>query len=114
MTAKSKVFADDEKLRRLQHELDHKIRVINQETIGAITGQVTMAQYTALARAVSRLRASYLKAALELGKASEEGETIGRQTAQLKALREAYQEAMQGFDALEHALRRGYINLKGY
>lgn len=108
-----KVYSDDEQVRRLQHQLEHKIRVLNQETISRATGRITMADYTAVARMVSNLRACYLKAAIDLGKGNPDECITLQHTKELRDLREAYQEALQGFEALEHALRRGYISLQG-
>lgn len=111
MTKSPMPATDDEKIRRLQHRIEHEIRQINHATIGEATGPITLADYTAVARMVSNLRARYLKAAIDLGKANPDACLSLTHTDELRELRIAYQEALQGFEALEHALRRGYVTL---
>ena len=92
--------ATESAARRLRFELDHAVKTINCEAIGAAVGQITADDVTFVAEMVASLRARYLGATLRLGAASR-GECIDTEAAlELKQLREAYQEAMQGFDAL--------------
>lgn len=113
MTHSPTPTTDDEKIRRLQHRIEHEIRQINHDTIGQVTGPITVADYKAVAHMVSNLRARYLKAAIDLGKAHTDTALSLAHTDELRELRIAYQEALQGFEALEHALRRGYVTLDG-
>ena len=103
--------ADELDYRRLHHELEQAITSINREQIGVITGAITKASFINTVKMVACLRARYLHTVLKLG-ANCHSECIPTESAlELKRLREAYTEAMDGFAALEHALNRGYISL---
>lgn len=97
--------------RRLHHELETTIREVNRELISASTGAITRGAFTNVARMVAGLRARYLLCVLTLGEASLDGGVDTPAALELKPLREAYTEAVEGFAALEHALQRGYIAL---
>lgn len=98
--------------RRLHNEIEHSIKSINRELIGQATGDINRDAFENCARMVACLRARYLHTVLALG-ADCHSECINTDAAlELKALREAYFEALEGFGALEHALQRGYIALK--
>jgi hypothetical protein len=97
--------------RRLHHELEQAIAAINREQIGAITGAVSRAGFTSVARMVANLRARYLRTVLELAAGPADACIPTEAALELKRLREAYTEAMEGFAALEHAVQRGYLAL---
>ena len=97
--------------RRLFNELDHAITVLNRERIGEITGAVSKADFFKVAKSVSDLRARYLKGVLKLGACTEAGGIVSDQAMEIKQLRQAYEEAAAGFEALEHALHREYLTL---
>ena len=99
--------------RRLHHELDHAIKQINREQIGDAAGSVGREDFMNVAQMVACLRARYLTSALSMAKNSG-NECISTEAAlQLKDLRIAFEEAAAAFDALEHALRRGYFDFAG-
>ena len=62
-------------------------------------------------RLVAGLRGRYLQCVLTLGSTSASGRPATDAALELRPLREAYTEAMEGFAALEHALQRGYVTL---
>jgi hypothetical protein len=97
--------------RRLSNELDHAIMAINRERISQITGNVGKTDFFNVAESVSNLRARYLKSVLKLGACTDAGGTDTDHAMEIKQLRQAYEEAVAGFEALEHALRRGYLTL---
>ncbi len=99
--------------RRLHHELELEISNINRELIGSSAGVVTRTAFTNTARMVACLRARYLRTVLTLGGHCHDECIDTDQALELKRLREAYTEAMEGFAALEHALQRGYVTLGG-
>ena len=99
--------------RRLHHELEHAIKSINRELIGGATGAITRAAFTDVARMVACLRARHLERVLALGQRCASSGIDTEAALELKRLREAYIEAMEGFAALEHALQRGYVSLSG-
>ena len=97
--------------RRLHYELEHTITEINKEQLGLVAGALGHADFEQVAQMVACLRARYLSSVLSMAKSCGT-ECIDTQSAlELKPLRVAYQEALAGFDALEHALKRGYISL---
>lgn len=97
--------------RRLHHQLEQAITTVNREQIGAVTGKITKENFINVVKMVACLRARYLYTVLKLG-GENHSECVPTESAlELKALREAYSEAMDGFAALEHALHRGYVNL---
>ncbi|MEQ8230142.1 MAG: hypothetical protein RLW61_19715 [Gammaproteobacteria bacterium] len=102
---------DEQENRRLHYELEHAIKKINCEQISGATGQLTRKRFIEVARMVACLRARYLHRVLELGANCPETCIETEVALELKRLREAYSEAMEGFAALEHALQRGYIQL---
>jgi hypothetical protein len=97
--------------RRLHHELETTIREVNAELISASTGAITRSAFTNVARMVAALRGRYLSCVLRLGEESLHGNIDTDTALELKTLREAYTEAVEGFAALEHALQRGYVSL---
>lgn len=100
--------ADTDSL-RLHNELEYTIKEINRKQIGEAAGVVGREDFIQVAEMVACLRARYLSDLLKMAKMSGPV-CIDTETAlKLKSLREAYQESLVGFDALEHALKRGYI-----
>ncbi len=98
--------------RRLHLELERDILRINRERIGAVTGTIGRDNFSNVAKMVACLRARYLETVLQLGDKCH-SECIPTESAlELKRLRQAYSEAIEGFSALEHALQRGYLTLE--
>jgi len=103
---------EEHEYRRLHHELEQAIVTINREQIGAVTGAINRENFVIVVKMVACLRARYLFTVLQLGGRCH-SECIPTDDAlELKRLREAYKEAMDGFAALEHALHRGYVTLQ--
>lgn len=99
---------DEVGIRRLFQELEHNIKHINTEKISEITGSVTKDAFIEVATTTARLRARYLARVVELT-TSDDIKPEG-----MKLLRESrmmFEEAMEGFSALQHALTRGYFSL---
>jgi len=95
--------------RRLHHELEHAIKEINKEQISIAAGVLKREDFIQVAQMVACLRARYISNILELAKRSGPTCIDTESALELKSLREAYQEALTGFDALEHALKREYV-----
>jgi len=97
--------------RRLRHELEHSITAINRSQIGAVTGDISKTAFINVVKMVACLRARYLHTVLDLGKDCH-SECITTEAAlELARLRQAYTEALEGFAALEHAVKRGYVHI---
>ena len=99
---------DETHIRRLFQEIEHNIKAINRENISAITGTVSIKAFNNVASTTAKLRAHYLAKVIEL-EASEEIKPSEIST--LRGTRLMYEEALEGFSALQHALRRGYFDL---
>ena len=92
-------------------ELDQAIKEANKQAISAAAGQITKTDMLRVAIAVSRFRANYLAAALRLGKLTGTEMPSSAEFAELQRVRTVYVEGLEGFGALRHALKRGYISL---
>lgn len=97
--------------RRLRHELEQSITAINRSQIGAVTCDISKTAFINVVKMVACLRARYLHTVLDLGKDCH-SECITTEAAlELQRLRQAYTEALEGFAALEHAVKRGYVHI---
>ena len=97
-------------IRRMMQQFEHQISEMNSQQISLRAGDITQADFLSLAKAISILRAKYLKGVLGLARAEEDKLTINLCLETRKA-RIAYEEAVESFDQLKHALQRGYFNL---
>jgi len=100
----------DAKVRRLMQQLEHQFIEINKRNISEIAGEIREKDFIKLAEAISITRANYLKEVLQMAN-NEDGTLSARLSEQVNKQRLLYEEAMQGFDALRHALERGYFVL---
>ena len=99
---------EDAAVRRLFQEIEHNIKIINREKISDITGEVSRQAFNSVIATTARLRARYLAKVIEL----ETTDDISREEMEsLRHSRQMYEEAMEGFSALQHALGRGYFTL---
>ncbi|MDP6709449.1 MAG: hypothetical protein QF893_24175 [Alphaproteobacteria bacterium] len=96
---------------RLDQEVEQAVHEANVQTIGSVTGAVDKDSFIRAAVTVSRLRAAYLKNVLALEVAVDGKVPDDAAIEALRHRREAYEEALQGFGALRHALKRGYFEL---
>jgi len=99
---------NDAHIRRLFQEIEHNIKMINREKISAITGEVSKKAFNDVAGTTARLRARYLAKVIEL-EASDDIKPSEIST--LRGSRLMYEEALEGFSALQHALSKGYFDL---
>ena len=98
------------KIRRLMQQLEHQFIEINKLNISDIIGEIRESDFVKLAEAISVCRANYLKEVLKMAN-SEAGEFDDSLSQQVNKQRLLYEETMLGFDALRHALERGYFGL---
>ena len=99
---------DDLNIRRMFQEIEHSIKTINRKKISEITGDVSKQAFVNVASTTARLRACYLAKVIEL-QSTEDFKPADIST--LRGSRLMYEEALEGFNALQHALSRGYFNL---
>jgi len=102
------ITSDNAEIRRLFQELEHIIRVINSEKISEIVGEVSKESFVNVSTTVARLRAKYLLKVIELQSTDD---ISGKDISVLRGLRTMYEEATEGFAAMQHALNRGYLTL---
>ena len=98
---------------KVAREIDQAIREANRVAIQAATGSLTKNRVLRVAAAVSQLRARYLAEIVKLGDTDATGNIHPTTVLNLREMREAYEEALQGFDALRHAMERAYTELEG-
>ncbi|WP_227010147.1 hypothetical protein [Pelagibius marinus] len=91
------------------NELDLGICTANQEIIHARIPDLDRKKAFVFATLVARLRADYLDAAFKLCSAGTHPDP--QDIADLRAKRETYEEAREAFNALYHAIERGYIDV---
>ncbi len=99
---------DDLNIRRMFKEIEHSIKIINREKISEITGDVSRQAFINVANTTARLRARYLAKVIELESTDDFKAT---DISTLRGTRLMYEEALEGFSALQHALARGYFSL---
>ncbi len=102
------ITSDNAEIRRLFQELEHIIKVINSEKISEIVGDVSKDSFVNVATTVARLRAKYLHKIIELQSTDD---ISAKDISILRGLRTMYEEAIEGFVAMQHALNRGYLTL---
>ncbi len=92
-------------------ELDRAIMEANKQAVSAAAGQISKTDVLRVAIAVSRFRANYLAAVLQLGKLTGTEMPSAAEFGELQRKRSVYAEGLEGFGGLRHALKRGYISL---
>ena len=105
---KYKSQRDDVVLGRMFQELEHVIKDLNREKISEITGNVSKQAFIDVAISTARLRARYLSKVIELQSSDD---IKPDEISALRGSRLMYEEALEGFGALQHALNRGYFDL---
>ena len=93
--------------RHFVSSIERSIQLANREVINPLIETFTEERIFAFAVEVAKLRGAYLKAALDVGQPQK----AGPEPSQLKALREAFEEAREAFAALMTAIERGYVDL---
>lgn len=99
---------DELAVQRLMQRFEHEIVEVNRRHIGEITGEIGENDVLKMGEAISICRANYLKTVLDVAK-NEDGNLAEGLTNKVRNQRLLYQETMLGFEALRHALERGYV-----
>jgi len=104
----------DPKRLAAQHQFLEQMQIAvtlaNREVIHRKIPNLTAATFHQLAVMVARFRADYLEAAIRLSNSDTHDE---KAFAELKQLRELFDEGCSAFEALERAIERGYVDLGG-
>ena len=103
--------ASDLDLLRFKRDMDQAIAVANREIIHPLIPDINRDSVLPLVLSVARLRGRYLQAAFDIA-AKDHGDAPDQsEIEELRHHREMYEEARQAFDALMHAIERGYVDL---
>lgn len=98
---------------RLLLEYERLFRDANRSDIQPILPKLRVDDLRPVARLVAHARASYLAHVYELARRYDSSTTLPSEDemAELRALRERFTELMQGAQAFETAIRRGYLDV---
>lgn len=99
---------DELDVQRIMQRFEHEIVDVNRRHISEITGEISKDDILKLGEAISICRAKYLKSVLEMAKSGACG-LENKLNEEVQSRRMLYEETMQGFAALRHALERGYV-----
>ncbi|MDP6068206.1 MAG: hypothetical protein QGG75_13300 [Alphaproteobacteria bacterium] len=97
--------------KRFLVDVERGVQLANREIIHQRIPEITSQSFLAMAVMVARFRATYLEAAQMLAadvKAAETPQAIS----DLRAKREAYEEAVAAFEALRRAIEQGYVDVQ--
>jgi hypothetical protein len=90
--------------------IDKAIQPMNREVIHRAIPGLGKEKYVEFAAVVAQLRADYLATALTYFVGQRQHTATKSGLAQLREMRETYEEALHAYDALHRALERGYVD----
>jgi 16S rRNA G527 N7-methylase RsmG len=93
--------------RKFLYDVEQAVRDANRAIIHERIQKLDKATFVRLAKVVATYRAAYLTKALEFANHP----LTPHQMAELKSLREQFEESRHAFDALHRAIVRGYVDL---
>jgi hypothetical protein len=99
---------EQRKLRAHLDQIDYAAFAANREVIGKVMGATDMAKFERLAVCAAHARAEWVAAALV---ATEHTQTpCDAEVARLAALRSAYDELAEAYEAMRRMVERGYLS----
>ena len=101
----------DSKHTHFLKEIEQAIRVANCEVLGQRLRPMTKETILPLAVSVANLRGDYLAEAFRLARPDKGRALKNEEIESLKKHRQSYEEARRAFEALTHAIDRGYVEL---
>ncbi|MCU7796756.1 MAG: hypothetical protein KZQ73_04715 [Candidatus Thiodiazotropha sp. (ex Semelilucina semeliformis)] len=96
---------------RLLLEIDKEIRELNRETINPRIPNLNIKDLKPVMSMVARSRADYLQELFDLASVCGDGFPSPDQIRHLRNLRLAYDELVDGAQALNTAIERGYLDV---
>lgn len=102
---------DETARKRFMIETEQAIRLANREVIHQRIAEVTREHVLSFAVSVARLRARYLEAAFKIMEKTQSEPLGDAEINSLEHQRKAYEEIRDAFEALSHAIERGYLDL---
>lgn len=107
-------MSDELSNHRFTVQLEDAIRAANLEVIGTLLPEISVEAVLPVAVMAAKMRARYLSEGFKLRKSlGDDGMPSAEQIARLREFRSAYEEAQSVVRALEHAIERGYVPIKG-
>lgn len=100
------------KQKRFLMEIEQGIRETNKKIIHQRIPPVTAENFLPFANSVARLRARYLEAAFKFAEKDCGDPIDDTEVTELRRQRENYEEARSAFEALRHAIDRGYVDIE--
>jgi hypothetical protein len=101
---------EQRKLRGHLEQIDYSAFAANQEILGQAIGEGDLAKFQRLAVASAQARAQWVSAAI--GMVAEGHRPSPAQIAELSALRSAYEELIEVYEALRRMVERGYLHFQ--
>ena len=100
--------AEQRKLRGHLDQIDYAAYAANRAVLGQALGRVDLHAFERLAVATAHARASWVTAVVRM---TEVGASLtAEQVAQLAALRHAFDELTEAYDAMRRLVERGYLH----
>ena len=99
------------KQQRFLLEIEQGIREANREVIHERIPPITAENLLPFAVSVARLRARYLEAAFKFVEKAGGDPINDDEVADMRLQRQTYEEARNAFEALRHAIERGYVKI---
>lgn len=104
--------SDEQLRRRFLLETEQAIREANKKIIHERIPKLTKAHVLPFATSVARLRGRYLEAAFQFSSMDISAPVSEQSIAELRQLRELYEEARLAFESLTRAIEQGYVDLE--
>ena len=98
---------------RMLLELDKVVREINREVINPALPELAVDDLRPVLKMVARARASYLRELLEVATRAADALPTSEQVQRLAELRATFEELLNGAQALETAIQRAYLDVRG-
>ncbi|MCW8884597.1 MAG: hypothetical protein OQK12_04975 [Motiliproteus sp.] len=98
---------------RLLLEIDKYIRDINRSVINPVIPELALEDIAPVTKMVAGVRASYLKELFDIAAVTGDEQPTADQVRRLSELRKTYDELVLAAQALEGAIQRGYLDVKG-
>jgi hypothetical protein len=100
--------AEQRKLRGHLEQIDYSAFAANREILGQALGEGDLAKFQHLAVAAAQARAQWVSTAVAM--VAEGHRPSPAQIAELSALRTAYEELIEVYEALRRMVERGYLH----
>lgn len=99
--------------KRLLLEINNRIKELNHNVINPVIPELALDDLNPVLNMVAMARAAYLKGLFDLAGVVEGKIPSSVQITQLGHLRTTYEELIAGVHALETAIKRGYLDVRG-